>query len=383
MPPGTISANTSWKCWFTRVNVERMAEAFCSSILCRASLMQASPASISAFRLCRSASCSAKFSYCSTALRFTCWKAWSWRLMSARSRTSCGLGSCWQRLTSAAGAVMRWSWPSTSALCSAWAVISALSWSTRTLSCPTCSCRRCSSAACSSAALRVSVEASASACTCAAAAFAPSVASRCSRSSREHACASSSARSSAFSREPRAASSSSSCKRLRRKDSTCASRSSSEARSSWPSRRVASCFAARSSISEPSARSAFSSAGVSPLSEVDALSARLASMDASHSPTRTLMRCFHSPRSAASRAPRAPAASRPWTCSVRRSMSARTPSRRSWCSRRATWRASSCWVASERLSSMPGSFCSASCARWCAEAIDSARVRRTSRCGSW
>mmetsp|Transcript_79930 Transcript_79930/g.252680 ORF Transcript_79930/g.252680 Transcript_79930/m.252680 type:complete len:212 (+) Transcript_79930:335-970(+) len=138
-PPGTISANTCRKCSFTRVSVERMADAFCSSILCKASLMQASPASISAFRRCRSASCSEKFSYCSTALRFTCWNAWRRRLTSARSRTSCGFGSCWQRLTSAAGAARRWSCPSTSALRSARAEISVPSWSTRTLSCPVCS----------------------------------------------------------------------------------------------------------------------------------------------------------------------------------------------------------------------------------------------------
>mmetsp|Transcript_20735 Transcript_20735/g.58315 ORF Transcript_20735/g.58315 Transcript_20735/m.58315 type:complete len:233 (-) Transcript_20735:1697-2395(-) len=106
-------------------------------------------------------------------------------------------------------------------------------------------------------------------------------------------------------------------------------------------------------------------------------------MDASHSPTSTLMRCRHSLRSAMSRAERAFAASNPCTCSVRHCISARTLSRSPWRSRRVTCTASSCCDASERPSSMPGSRVSASCMRWCAEATASASDSRTSLCGSW
>mmetsp|Transcript_13375 Transcript_13375/g.38002 ORF Transcript_13375/g.38002 Transcript_13375/m.38002 type:complete len:390 (+) Transcript_13375:544-1713(+) len=382
-PPGTISANTCWKCSFTRSSVWRMAVSFCSSTLRNASAMAASPASTSSFRRRRSASCSEKFSYCSTALRLTCWKAARARITSARSLMSCAFGRSRRFSTSAIGALRIWSRPSTSVFFCACAFTSARSWSTRRLAWAAWSWRRCSSAASSSRATFAAAHSSARACKSLAAASAPSEASRCWRSSRLCRWTASSARSRASCSEPRAASVSSSCSRVRMDDSSCASFSSREARRLFSWLLAASCAAVSSCSSEVMVSSFSSSLAVRPLSFFEARSFFFASMDASHSPIRTSIRCFHSRKSLTSREHLDVSVSRPWTSSVRRCISTRTRSRASSCARRSPCSVSIWPDVAWTLSSISGSFSSASRLRACADRIDSARARRTKRCGSW
>mmetsp|Transcript_47196 Transcript_47196/g.137272 ORF Transcript_47196/g.137272 Transcript_47196/m.137272 type:complete len:359 (+) Transcript_47196:556-1632(+) len=336
-PPGTISAKTSLKCSLTRRSVCNIADSFCSSICSRACLMDSSPASISTKRRSRSRNCSAKFSYCSTALRLTFWKPCICRPTSASSRTSSGFGNCRACSRSAAGTARLPKRPSTSAFFCACAVASVSNLSKRRLTCVASSCNCCSWADNSSRRRRRASQASAKALASAAAATAPSEASRCSRSRRAQACAASSARSKASSWEPAATSNSKACSRFLKQPSNFASNSPKAA-----CNLDRSAFAASRSLvpawrSSDRLLSRASSSSESPRSVFDARSPFLAFIDASHSPMRTVIRCFHSWSSLMSRAYFELAASKLCTFSVSFCIDARTPSRRS-----CRWRRSAC-----------------------------------------